>query len=152
MRITKTSRNFRRSGMFECRIEGLVPEHRQALAILFLQNSNRQLRRCRTNGKQVLTTERVGSQRSDSMAITSLKYTRDFLQTGQKLLRQGMRLEPVAFFKQAGEHCKVHHLTQVHPNVDLARLHNVLIKKHSEALEDERDLNNFLKKLTKDVD
>ena len=150
MEITKTSRKFRRSGMLKGRIEGLVAEHGQAFAILLLQDNNRHLKRCRTYGKQLLTTER--SQCSDSMVIISLKYTRDFLQTGQKLLRQGMKNEAIAFFEQAGAHSEVHNLTQGNPNVDLARLHNILIKKHSEALGDDRDLNNFLNQLSKDME
>ena len=152
MEITKTPRKFQRGWVFDGRIEGLVAEHGQALAILLLQDSNHHLRRCRTNRKQLFPTERMRSQRSDSLIMISLKYTRDFLQTGQKLLRQGLKEDAVAFFKQAGAHSEVHHFTQDHLNVDLARLYSVLVKKHSEILGNHRDLNDFLGELSEDME
>ena len=150
MEITKKSKKSPRSDVSEMMIEGLVAEHGQALAVL-LQENNPHLRGSRT-GKKLLSGERLGSECFASKVMVSQKCAVDFLQTGQKLLRQGKKEEAAAFFEQAGAHCEEHRSKQDHSNAELIRMHSLLLKKHSGELTADRDVNNTLKEFSKEIE
>ena len=150
MEITKNPKKSPRSEVSEMMIEGLVAEHGQALAVL-LQENNPHLRGSRT-GKKLLSGERLGSECFASKVMVSQKCAVDFLQTGQKLLRQGKKEEAAAFFEQAGAHCEEHRSKQGHSNAELIRMHSLLLKKHSGELTADRDVNNTLKEFSKEIE
>lgn len=139
-----------RSEVSEVMIEGLVAEHGQALAVL-LQENNLHLRRSKTGKKPLISGERLGTECSGSKIMISQKYACDFLQTGQKLLRQGMKEEAAAFFEQAGAHCEEYHSKQGHSNAELVRMHSLLLKKHSDESTSDRDVNHALEELSKEI-
>lgn len=139
-----------RTEVSEVMIEGLVAEHGQALAVL-LQENNLHLRRSKTGKKQLISGERLGSECSGSKIMISQKYACDFLQTGQKLLRQGKKEEAAAFFEQAGAHCEEYHSKQGHSNAELVRMHSLLLKKHSDESTSDRDVNHTLEELSKEI-
>ncbi|PFX18035.1 E3 ubiquitin-protein ligase DZIP3 [Stylophora pistillata] len=139
-----------RSEVSKVMIEGLVAEHGQALAVL-LQENNLHLRRSKTGKKPLISGERLGSECSGSKIMISQKYACDFLQTGKKLLRQGMKEEAAAFFEQAGAHCEEYHSKQGHSNAELVRMHSLLLKKYSGELTSDHDVNHTLEELSKEI-
>ena len=138
-KITRNSKNIL-SGMFqgrkesmieEQRIEGLVAEYGQALAVLLsrLNVTERHVhssRIPRTKGKHPLLGKGGNGQCSESIVIISQKCVRDLLQSGEKLLRHGMTREAVAFFQKASRYCQAHLVARAHPNASLARLFGVI--------------------------
>ena len=153
MEITKKLKESSRSEVSEMMIEGLVAEHGQALAVLLRENNPQEetLRRSKT-GKKLVSGERLGNECLDSKIMISQKYAIDFLQTGQKLLRQGMKEEAAAFFEQAGAHCEDHRSKEGHLNAELVRMHSLLLQKHSGELTADQDVNNTLEELSKEIE
>ena len=133
-------------------IEDLVAEHGLAFAVLLsrlvVQSNNRPFGRWKTKGKQPLNTKSWSVQCSDTMKIISLKSTRDFLQSGQTFLRQGMTKEAAAFFQQAGKYCGTHQVLQSSPNPSLAHLYSVLTKNRLGTQDVDRDLIDCLEELS----
>ena len=153
MEITKKLKKSSRSEVSEMMIEGLVAEHGQALAVLLRENNPQEetLRRSKT-GKKLVSGERLRNECLDSKIMISQKYAIDFLQTGQKLLRQGMKEEAAAFFEQAGAHCEDHRSKEGHLNAELVRMHSLLLQKHSGELTADQDVNNTLEELSKEIE
>ena len=153
MEITKKLKKSSRSEVSEMMIEGLVAEHGQALAVLLRENNPQEeaLRRSKT-GKKLVSGERLENECLDSKIVISQKYAIDFLQTGQKLLRQGMKEEAAAFFEQAGAHCQDHRSKEGHLNAELVRMHSLLLQKHSGELRADQDVNNTLEELSKEIE
>ena len=153
MEITKKLKKSSRSEVSEMMIEGLVAEHGQALAVLLRENNPQEeaLRRSKT-GKKLVSGERLENECLDSKIVISQKYAIDFLQTGQKLLRQGMKEEAAAFFEQAGAHCEDHRSKEGHLNAELVRMHSLLLQKHSGELTADQDVNNTLEELSKEIE
>ena len=153
MEITKKLKKSSRSEVSEMMIEGLVAEHGQALAVLLRENNPEEetLRRSKT-GKKLVSGERLGNECLDSKIMISQKYAIDFLQTGQKLLRQGMKEEAAAFFEQAGAHCEDHRSKEGHLDAELVRMHSLLLQKHSGELTADQDVNNTLEELSKEIE
>ena len=153
MEITKKLKESSRSEVSEMMIEGLVAEHGQALAVLLRENNPQEetLRRSKT-GKKLVSGERLRNECLDSKIMISQKYAIDFLQTGQKLLRQGMKEEAAAFFEQAGAHCEDHRSKEGHLNAELVRMHSLLLQKHSGELTADQDVNNTLEELSKEIE
>ena len=154
MEITTNTNTFKRSTMQDDRIEGLVAEHGQVFAILLsrlvVQKKDRLPLRYKAKGKQPLTRKIRRYQSSDFVLMISVKYARDFLLTGQTLLRQGMRKEAVAFFRQAGTYSEAYHLAQGHCSGWVARLYSTLLETPFEkqhGLENNHDLSNYLEEL-----
>ena len=154
MEITTSNKTFKRRTMQDDRIEGLVAEHGQVLAILLsrlvVQKKDRLPPRYKTKGKQPLTRKIRRYQSSDFLLMISVKCARDFLLTGQTLLRQGMRKEAVAFFRQAGRYSEAYHLAQGHCSGWVARLYSTLLETPFEkqhGLENNHDLSNYLEEL-----
>ena len=153
MEITKKLKKSSRSEVSEMMIEGLVAEHGQALAVLLRENNPQEeaLRRSKT-GKKLVSGERLENECLDSKIVISQKYAIDFLQTGQKMLRQGMKEEAAAFFEQAGAHCEDHRSKEGHLNAELVRMHSLLLQKHSGELTADQDVNNTLEELSKEIE
>ena len=153
MEITKKLKKSSRSEVSEMMIEGLVAEHGQALAVLLRENNPQEeaLRRSKI-GKKLVSGERLGNECLDSKIMISQKYAIDFLQTGQKLLRQGMKEEAAAFFEQAGAHCEDHRSKEGHLNAELVRMHSLLLQKHSGELTADQDVKNTLEELSKEIE
>lgn len=127
------------------RIELLVAEYGLAFAVLLsrpvVQDDNSCLRRY--EGTRIRST-------SYNMEMTSMKCTRDFLNSGHTFLRHGMNKEAAAFFQQAEKYCAAHSITTSPSNPCLARLYSVLAKKSprdQKPLDDNGDLKNCLEEL-----
>ncbi|KAL9978667.1 hypothetical protein ACROYT_G016212 [Oculina patagonica] len=137
-------------------VEDLVAEHGLAFAVLlsrlFFQHNSCPSERRKTKGKQPLLSKSRRGQCSEAMEIISLKYTRDFLQSGQMFFRQGMTKEATAFFQQAGKYCETYHMVQGPPNPCLARLYSVITKKgrlgNEKTLDNNHELINCLEELS----
>lgn len=99
----------------EHKIEGLVAEYAQALAVLSSQvGGNETLRRTRaktTKEKHPVPGKYEIAPCSESLLI-SQKCARDLLQSGQALLRQGMTKEATSFFQLASKYYQEHHAAQ----------------------------------------
>ena len=150
--ITTSNKTFKRSTIQDDRIEDLVAEYGQVLATLLsrlvLQTKDRFPQKYKTKGKQPLTRRFKSSD--EFLLMISVKFTRDFLLTGQTLLRQGMRKEAVAYFRQAERYSKAYHLAEGHPSAWMARLYSTLVKtrfKKQPRLENNHDLSDYLKEL-----
>lgn len=152
----KHSQDFKmREGKTEGLVEDLVAEYGLAFAVLLsrivVQKNNGYFGRLRTKGKRPFTTKNLNVQSPDTMAIISLKCTRDFLQSGQSFLRQGMMKEAAAFFQRASKFCVAHQIVKGPPNHCLARLYGILAKtslENPEPLEDYGYLIDCLKELS----
>ena len=137
IRITRNSKHIP-SGIFpgrkgcmlqEQRIEGLVAEYGQALAVLLSRINIKERRDSRTpraKGKQQLLGKGGKDQCSKSVLMISQKCVRDLLQSGQTLLRQGMTKEAVSFFQQASKYCQAYHVAHGCPNESLVRLYSFI--------------------------
>lgn len=146
VKMTKNAKYSQESRMRVDRTEGLVEdlvaEHGLAFAVLLsrpgVQDNNRPLESWKTKCSE------------DTMEVISSKRTRDFLQSGQTFLRQGMTKEAAVFFQQAGKYCAANHVVRGLPNSCLARLYSVIAKKllgDQETLQDNHDLINCLEEL-----
>ena len=150
MEIIQGYITFQRQRVSEHGIEGLVAEYGYVLATLLNHECNLHLRKCRADGKTVTARKATGPS-SISRSTLSLKYSLDFLKSGRKLLRYGMIEEAVVFFQQADLHCGAH-VIKGHPDVSVARLHNIFLQRKlnfHETLEPDHNLRNFLKALGK---
>ena len=150
MEIIGGYKTFQRQRVSEDGIEGLVAEYGHVLAILINHDSNSHLRKRIADGKEV-TVKKMTRLCSISRSTLSLKCSLDFLKSGRKLLRYGMIKEAVIFFQQADMHCGMHAI-QAHPDVSVARLHNIFLRKkfkRQETLKLDRNLRDFMKALGK---
>ena len=151
-----SSNTVHQSKMLEdtCKIEGLVAEHGVVLAVLLSrpvpQDDIPPLRRTKSKLKQYFSTNNGEVQCPDSTEIVSLKYTSDFLQTGQIFLRQGMKKEAAAFFQQARKYSMALDATQGPAYACIAHLYDLLTEKrlgNQETLENKHEMFNCLKEL-----
>ena len=125
--ITRNGSNSNRAK--EHRIEGLVAEYGQALAVLSTQvKLNDALRRTRTKktkGKHPVHGNSEILSCSESLLI-SQKCARDLLHSGQALLRQGMTKEATCFFQLASKYYQEHHAAQdIHGASAVLKLYTV---------------------------
>ena len=149
-----SSNNFHQSKMLEdtWKIEGLVAEHGVVLAVLLSRSAVLEnippFRRSKTKLKQPLSTNNRDVHCSKE--IVSFKYTRDFLQTAQTFLGQGMKKEAAAFFQQARKYSMALDATRGPVYTCIARLYDVLTEKrlgNQETLENKHEVLNCLKEL-----
>lgn len=132
----------------ESLVEDLVAEYGLSFAVLssriVLPKDNGFSGRLRTKGKRPLTTKSSNVQSSHTIAIISLKCTRDFLQSGHSFLRQGMIKEAAAFFHRASKYCVAQQMVKGSPNQCLARLYGILAKNSLESREPLKDYDDDL--------
>lgn len=155
LEITSSS-TFHQSKMLEdtCKIEGLVAEHGVVLAVLLSrpvpQDDIPPLSRTKSKLKQHLSRNNREVQCPDSTEIVFLKYTSDFLQTGQIFLRQGKKKEAAAFFQQARKYSMGLDAIRGPAYACTAHLYDLLTEKrlgNQETLENKHEMFNCLKEL-----
>ena len=109
------------------KIEGLVAEHGLVLAVLLsrpvVQDDTLPFR----SSKPIASNNSV-VHCPYSIEVAFFKYTRDFLQTGQAFLRQGMKKEAATFFQQAKKYCTALDTTRDPTYACIAHLYDVLYK------------------------
>lgn len=114
----------------EQRIEGLVAEYGQALAVLLSRikkvTERRDSQTPRAKEEQQLLGKSGKDQCSKSVLLVSQKCVRDLLQSGQMFLRQGMTKEAVAFFQRASKYCQAYHVAHGYPNESMVRLYSFI--------------------------
>ncbi|XP_022782661.1 uncharacterized protein LOC111323546 isoform X1 [Stylophora pistillata] len=153
LEITSNTETSRRDAIQGDKIEGLVAEHGQVFAMLLskfaLPKVDRVPPRSKVKGKQPHTRKIRRFQSSEFSLMIGEKHSRDFLLTGQTLLRQGKRKEAVAFFQQAVKYSAAYQLTQGYPNGWMARLYNTILKIRLErhGFGSYNDLSNYLEEL-----
>lgn len=152
-----SSNTFHQSKMLRDRskIEGLVAEHGVVLAVLLsrpvVQDDIPPLRRSKAKLKQHLCTNDSNGQCPDSKEIVSFKYTNDLLQTGQTFLRQGMKKEATAFFRQARKYSMALDATRGPVYACVARLYDVLTMTrlgNRQTLKNTHEMSSCLEELT----
>ena len=136
------------------KIEGLVAEYGLVLAVLLsrpvVRDDTSSFRRSKTKLKQPIDSNIGELQCPHSMEVISFKYTRDFLQTGQAFLRQGMKKEAATFFQQAKKYCTALDTTRGPAYSCTGRLYDVLTRKllaNRQTLESKHEMSSCLEEL-----
>ncbi|XP_068670215.1 uncharacterized protein [Montipora foliosa] len=116
----------------EQKIEGLVAEYGQALAILLKRSNVKSTKlfwKCRTKGKPPLRLKDRKGQFPGYLSLISKKYVRDLLSTGLALARQGMMKEASVFFQRATIYSQQHHVTRGIPDAPIVQLYSIVSQK-----------------------
>ncbi|XP_022802592.1 uncharacterized protein LOC111340075 isoform X2 [Stylophora pistillata] len=147
LEMIRDFKTLQRPSTSEDRLEGLVAEYGMAVAFLLNHHSNRHLTECRADRK-LTTVKNTEGQVSES--IVSLRYSSDFIKSGQKFLCLGMTNEAAVFFRQAELQCGVH-VIHSKPGLSVARLYSLFLKEKFGGhgfLKHDHGLRKFLKDLT----
>ena len=136
------------------KIEGLVAEHGLVLAVLLsrpvVQDDTLAFRSSK-KVDQLIASNNRGVNCPYSREVTFFKYTRDFLQTGQAFLRQGMKKEAATFFQQAKKYCPTLDTTGDPTSTGIARLYDVLTKElfaSRQTMKNQYEMSNCLEELS----